>query len=194
MNLPNEKVVAVHGTMHKASCENCGAEMNFDNFCNQVETKIKDIYNLQSENGKKESEEICCDACGKATVKPKSVLFGSSLPTEFFECIEKDLPSADLLLIAGTSLVVSPANSLVYRVPNSTYRVVINNERAGKELQYLFTHPFIRDCFIQGSCEEVFLDLITELGWLEDLNRVIDNLSEDSVNLMIAKKNRSDEV
>ena len=115
------------------------------------------------------------------------------MPTEFFECIEKDLPSADLLLIAGTSLVVSPANSLVYRVPNSTYRVVINNERVGKELGIDYSPDAERDCFIQGSCDEVFLDLVTELGWLEDLNEAINNLPEDSVNLMIAKMNENDE-
>ena len=47
---------------------------------------------------------------------------------------EEDLPTCDLLIVAGTSLVVSPANSLVYRVPEETIRVVVNNERVGENL------------------------------------------------------------
>ena len=81
MNLPLDKIIPVHGTISKAACENCGKEMDFNHFCDQVETKIKDIYNPQT-NGGKESEEIRCESCGKATVKPQTVLFGSSLPND----------------------------------------------------------------------------------------------------------------
>ena len=181
-------IVPVHGTISKAACESCGKEMNFDTFCNQVETKIKDIYNLQS-NAPKVSEEIRCQSCGKATVKPQTVLFGSSLPEEFFERIEEDLPSTDLLIVAGTSLVVSPANSLVYRVPDSTYRVVINNEEVGKELGIDYSiADNKRDYFAQGNCDEVFLDLIAELGWFQDLNKLVDNLPQSSIESVKAKQ------
>ena len=196
VNLPDDKIIPVHGTISKAACEHCGKEMNFDTFCNQVETKIKDIYNLQSNsnNAPKESEEIRCQSCGKATVKPQTVLFGSSLPEEFFERIEEDLPSTDLLIVAGTSLVVSPANSLVYRVPDSTYRVVINNEEVGKELGIDYSNAENkRDYFAQGNCDEVFLNLITELGWSQDLNEVVDNLPQSSIELIEAKKKRRSE-
>lgn len=44
----------------------------------------------------------------RPTVKPTTVLFGSSLPKRFFECAQVDLPGTDLLIISGTSLVVSP--------------------------------------------------------------------------------------
>ena len=178
VNLPDDKVVSVHGTISKASCENCGKEMDFGNFCDMVESKIKDIYNPQ--NGPKESEVICCDACGKATVKPKTVMFGSSLPDEFFERADEDLPRTDLLIVAGTSLVVSPANSLVYRVSDTTYRVIINNQKVGKELGIDYGPNAERDFFAQGDCDNVFLDLICELGWLKDLNEVADNLPENS--------------
>ncbi len=29
-----------------------------------------------------------------------------------------------------------------------------------------------------GKCEDVFVDLICEMGWLRDLNKVVDNLPE----------------
>ena len=192
VDLPDEKVVSVHGNIGKASCENCGEEkMDFDAFCEEVEGKIKDIYN--PDNGPKESKPIHCESCGKATVKPKTVLFGSSLPSEFFECAEQDLPSTDLLIVAGTSLVVSPANSLVSNVPAITQRVIINNEPVGQELGIDYGTNSERDFFAQGNCDNVFLDLICELGWLQDLNEGVDNLPQASVDLMVTKKRQLDD-
>ena len=54
-------------------------------------------------------------------VKPNTVLYGRNLPSKFFECCEKDFDEnatdcTDLLLVIGTSLTVSPANSLVNMV------------------------------------------------------------------------------
>ena len=185
VDLPDEKVISVHGNIGKASCECCGEDMDFNAFCGEVEEKIKDIYN--PDNGPKESKPIYCEPCGKATVKPKTVLFGSSLPSEFFECAEQDLPSTDLLIVAGTSLVVSPANSLVYNVPETTQRVIINNEPVGRELGIDYGTNPERDFFAQGKCDNVFLDLICELGWLQDLNEEVDNLPRASVDLIRAK-------
>lgn len=184
MNIPDEKIVSVHGSINKASCENCGTHMDFEDFCDSVEKNIKDIYN--PERGPKESKPIYCKRCGRATVKPKTVLFGSSLPQAFFECSGQDLPSVDLLIVAGTSLVVSPANSLVYRVPQTTHRVIVNNEPVGRELGIDYGTNAERDFFARGNCDDVFLKLICELGWLKDLNKLKDNLAEGSVNLIQA--------
>lgn len=186
VGLPDDKIVSVHGSIAQVSCENCGKDADFDAFCDQVESNIKDIYNPQ--NGPEQSEPILCDACGRATIKPKTVLFGSSLPEEFFERAEEDLPSADLLIVAGTSLVVSPANSLVYKVPDTTYRVIINNEQVGRELGIDYGPDAVRDLFAQGNCEEVFLELIMELGWLQDLDEIAGDLPESSVHLVQSKK------
>jgi NAD-dependent deacetylase sirtuin 2 len=76
-----------------------------------------------------------------------------------------------LLIIAGTSLVVSPANSLVTRVPPSTRRIVINNEKVGTELGLQYGADSGRDSFIGGDCEGSFLELTARLGWLPDLDR-----------------------
>ena len=185
VNLPKDKIVSVHGAICQAGCETCGQDIDFNLFCNEVESKIKDIYS--PENGPRESSPIKCTACGRATVKPKTVLFGSSLPREFFENSSQDLPNADLLIVAGTSLVVSPANSLVYNVPSECQRVIINNEPVGKELGIEYGMDAERDFFAEGNCEDVFLDLICELGWISDLERERDNLPELSLNLMRAK-------
>lgn len=47
----------------------------------------------------------------RPTVKPTTVLFGSSLPKRFVECAAADLPGTDLLILTGSSLVVSPESS-----------------------------------------------------------------------------------
>jgi len=175
--------VNVHGTISEAQCEACGTNMDFDNFCDQVESKIKDIYNLDGKESPAKSTPILCTNCGKAQVKPKTVLFGRSLPKEFFVHSEEDLKTCDLLLVAGTSLVVSPANSLVYRVPEETIRVVVNNERVGEELGIDYGPNPARDYFASGNSDEIFLDLIKELGWLDDLNTYLDDLPVSSAEL-----------
>ena len=43
-------------------------------------------------------------------------LFGASLPQSFFEVLENDLPAA-VVIVAGTSLVVSPANLIALAAP-----------------------------------------------------------------------------
>ena len=181
-SLPDDKIVDVHGCISKVNCETCGQYMDFNDFCHQVETKIKNIYN--SNEGPTKSTPIHCPSCGNPTVKPNTVLFGSSLPQDFFDKASQDLPSTDLLIIAGTSLVVSPANSLVYNVPKDTLRAVVNNKPVGRELGIEYGSNTERDFFARGNCDEVFLDLIHELGWLADLREERDNLPEMSVKLI----------
>jgi NAD-dependent SIR2 family protein deacetylase len=95
--------------------------------------------------------------CGQALVKPTTVLFGRSLPEEFYVKSEEDLPTLDLLIVAGTSLVVTPANSLVYRVPEeSTMRVVVNTEAVGQELGSDYYNNPKRGFLAQGECNAVF--------------------------------------
>mmetsp|Transcript_17626 Transcript_17626/g.24291 ORF Transcript_17626/g.24291 Transcript_17626/m.24291 type:complete len:329 (-) Transcript_17626:639-1625(-) len=183
-NIPPEKIVAVHGTICKVSCEVCGTKVeSFDDFCDEVRVNIKDIYKVDPE-APDESKPIRCKSCGRAAVKPTTVLFGSSLPQEFFERATEDLPSVDVLIVAGTSLMVSPANGLVYNVPESTLRVVVNNQPVGSDLGIDYSSNAKRDFFAEGNCDEVFLDLIEHLGWLDDLALFLDELPESSAALL----------
>merc|ERR1711907_68716 len=110
-----ERVCNVHGSIANVTCEGCDERISFDSFCREVKAKIKDIYGID-EHAPKESENIYCPKCKKPLLKPSTVLFGSSLPSDFFVFARDDCPKADLLIVAGTSLVVSPANSLVTQV------------------------------------------------------------------------------
>lgn len=179
LELPAEKVVPVHGTIGEVACEACGRRHDFEAFCDRVKANIKDIY-AQDADAPKDSTPIACDACGQHTVKPTTVLFGASLPERFFEAKAADMPSTDLLIVAGTSLVVSPANSLVYSVPRSTVRLVVNREPVGEELGIVYGQGATRDVFAGGEADDVFLQLTRELGWLEEMRPMLPRLPEAS--------------
>jgi NAD-dependent SIR2 family protein deacetylase len=209
--IPKEKIVNVHGSLSQAACEGCGKSMDIADFCDKVQTNIKDIYNLQNDDKSPlESTPILCNHCQQPLVKPTTVLFGRPLPSEFFERTQEDMPHMDLLIVAGTSLVVSPANSLVYQCEDRAIRVVVNQDPVGQDLGIEYSDgpaetttnkPFQgqgqngygfygktkgdkRDFFAQGSCEEVFLELATELGWLEDLRSQMSELPTDSAEMV----------
>ena len=181
--LPLEKLVEVHGTIGDVACESCGAKADFDEFCDEVKLCIKDIYKVD-EDAPSSSKPIKCHKCGHATVKPTTVLFGSSLPKIFFDRIMEDLASVDLLIIAGTSLVVSPANSIVYNVPEDSLRMIVNMEPVGEELGIIYGKESKRDFFAKGMCDDIFLQLISHLGWYDDLKELINDLPEGSADMI----------
>jgi len=183
-SIPKNKIVNVHGTISEAACEFCGANVEFETFCENVRFSIKDIYGVDEE-APSASTPIHCQACGKPAVKPKTVLFGSNLPSEFFTCAEEDLGCADLLIVAGTSLVVSPANSLVYEVNENCMRMVVNMDEVGEELGIDYSPSnMTRDYFAKGSCENTFLELIGHLGWNDDLKSMSHLLPRSSADLL----------
>jgi NAD+-dependent protein deacetylase sirtuin 2 len=167
--IPLDKIVPVHGTIGEAACEGCGEIADYSRFCDEVRTKIKDIYK-QDQEAPTESTHILCHKCDLPLVKPRTVLFGRNLPPEFFFRCQQDLPKLDALIVAGTSLVVSPANSLVTAVPRKTIRVIVNRDPVGAELGIQYgADPTKRDFFAEGECDDVFLELTKELGWLDEL-------------------------
>ena len=83
--ISRELVTNVHGSLARVSCEGCGYEMPFDDFCAQVRTNVKDIYRTDP-TAPAESSNINCPRCNAPLVKPNTVLFGSSLPSEPLDC------------------------------------------------------------------------------------------------------------
>jgi NAD-dependent deacetylase sirtuin 2 len=181
--IPPERIVSVHGSIAEVCCENCNHRADFDEFCDAVRFNIKDINKLDP-HAPEMSTHILCTKCQLPLVKPRTVLFGRSLPSEFLEFIEEDLPLMDLLIVAGTSLVVSPANSVVFSVPDTTVRVVVNREPVGAELGIDYSLNAKRDFFAKGNCEDVFLELIQHLGWMDDLVAIVDVLPPSSASLV----------
>jgi len=125
------------------------------------------------------SSPVLCPSCTKPGVKPSTVLYGRSLPRAFHESCATDLPRCDLLLVAGTSLTVSPANYVPSQVPPACLRVLVNNERVGYDVG-LWRARTPADIFLPGSCDDVIASLLVELGWQEDVGRYAPHMCDRS--------------
>ena len=195
--LPEEKVIPVHGTMDRAECARCKTRTSFADFCHQVRNQIKDITGGDPA-APSVSTSINCTTCGYNALKPAIVLFRSSMPQDFFENVGPDSRDVDLLIVIGTSLKVAPANSLVWRVPRTALRLLVNREIVGEHLGMDFDHtPSTaagvtssntggRDYFAAGNCDDVLLDLMEHLGWLPDLESLLTDqqLPESSATML----------
>ena len=63
-------------------------------------------------------------------MKPDVILYGSSMSDRFFEGAQK-VNEADLLIVAGTSLTVGPANTIPCMVRTETIHRKKTHTRAG---------------------------------------------------------------
>ena len=99
----SKNVLEIHGTTLKAYCMDC-------------EKKYQGDYIFKSEGVPK------CD-CG-GIVRPDIVLYGEMLPESFQDSIDY-ITKADMLIVAGTSLTVAPANYLINYF-SGKYLVIIN--------------------------------------------------------------------
>eukprot|EP00299_Pterocystis_sp_00344_P010597 c4772_g1_i1.p1 GENE.c4772_g1_i1~~c4772_g1_i1.p1 ORF type:complete len:329 (-),score=93.35 c4772_g1_i1:17-856(-) len=169
VGIPEDKVVNVHGTIAAVSCEFCSTTLPLPTFCDRIKKNIKDIYNIDP-TAPQESTPISCDKCDQPGLKPSTVLYGRGLPESFFRNRSEDFPkNVDLLLILGTSLIVSPANSLVAVADKKVMRVLINKEEAGLDLGLQFGGNKARDVFLEGDCDTQVRQLAEACGWLEEL-------------------------
>lgn len=179
-----DKMVECHGTYFTAHCLNC-----------KKQYELKDIQE-QLEEGK----VIKCTECKEGVVKPDIVFFGEGLPDRFFDLMDEDFAECDLLIIIGTSLQVSPVNSLPSLVKTSVPRVLINNkivntykedlkiekDKDGNEklsesffapdpnFYFKFNHALNRrDIFLGGDCQKSIQELIKKLGWEDEYDSIV---------------------
>jgi NAD-dependent deacetylase len=102
----NEKVIEYHGTLNSATCQNCGQSYELD-------------YLLQN-------DVPACQNC-QHILKPDVVLFGDPI-TEHHRA-EHVIQQSELVLVLGTSLLVSPFNLLPeYASSISKPSILINRE------------------------------------------------------------------
>ncbi|NLZ65991.1 MAG: NAD-dependent protein deacylase [Clostridiales bacterium] len=98
-------VYEVHGSVLRNYCEKCNAFYDEKYMKNALSVPI-------------------CDKCG-GRVKPDVVLYEEGLDNEIWQNSINAISRADMLIVAGTSLVVYPAANLV-RYFNGKYLVIIN--------------------------------------------------------------------
>jgi NAD-dependent deacetylase len=83
----NKSVIPLHGTIQKLHCHKCNKAFSTERYSN--------------------GEYIC--ACG-GFIRPSVVLFGESLDYQMLKLAQQESQKADLFIVLGSSLVVSPAN------------------------------------------------------------------------------------
>lgn len=136
------RVTYCHGSFATATCMACG----------------------KGQSGEEVNEVIArsqiprCAVC-EGVMKPDVVLFNEPMPVGVNDRILEHVEQADLLLVAGTSLNVTPCSLIPHLVGVSgdVPRVLINMEPAGKDGDF--------DAFLQGPCDEIIGKILQHLGW-----------------------------
>jgi NAD-dependent deacetylase len=100
----SKRVAELHGTLQKLHCQSCGKEYSSEEYVN------KDYY---------------C-TCG-GVLRPSIVLFGETLPMEAFQFALEEAEKADLFIVLGSSLSVTPANQFPLIAKEHGARLVIIN-------------------------------------------------------------------
>lgn len=132
----SKNVYELHGTTQRNYCTKCGKEFEAD-------------YIFDS----KEAVPLC--ECG-GMVRPDVTLYGEQLPNQAVEQAVHAIETADMLIIAGTSLRVYPASSFIYKF-RGEHIVVINREPIGVQLGKT-------DLFFQESMGKVFEEIEKGIG------------------------------
>ena len=121
----SKNVLEIHGTVYKNHCIDCGKSYSAEY-----------VFN---------SKDIPKCSCG-GIIKPDVVLYGEQLPTSFVVAMDY-INKADLLIVAGTSLTVEPAASLV-RMFDGKHLVIINGSLTAYEGKAdLIIHDRLEDVF-----------------------------------------------
>lgn len=103
----SENVMELHGSFRTFHCHQCKKEYE------------RSVY--------LEGKSIC-DDCG-GTIRPGIVLFGENLPQETFAKAEQEALQADLFIVFGSSLSVSPANMFpLVAKENGAKLIIVNRE------------------------------------------------------------------
>ena len=121
----SKKVYEIHGSIYQNHCIKCHKFY-----------PAKYVF---------ESKGIPKCTCG-GIIKPDVTLYGEMLPESYIHA-QYFLKEADTLIVAGTSLTVEPASSLI-KLFNGTHLVIINNtETPYDHLADLVIHDNLKDVF-----------------------------------------------
>lgn len=108
----SDVVYELHGSLREAVCLDCG-----------------EVFAMEGVMDRVVRGEIppACGKCGSNLLKPNAVFFGEALPQDVWREAMELVPRCDLLVVIGSSLQVSPANSIPAMALHSGAKLVIIN-------------------------------------------------------------------
>lgn len=156
VGIPDDKLRCVHGSWRENKCLQCGKSYSIEDLRESVDNQQIPV----------------CKECG-GQIKPGIVFFGQKTNIED-EDIIYDSENADLLIVIGTSLRVSPVSDIP-RVMCKTPSILINRE----SVHCIFNAELL------GEGDEVILEVERKLGWnnSNENNENIENQNTDDANL-----------
>lgn len=113
----NKNVYELHGNLNCIFCQKCRKEDTIESFF----------------------QKAPCPSCG-GLLRPGVILFGEGLPEEAWEGAVYEIKKAKLLLVIGTSLLVSPVNQLPLLMGQKDKKILINHDPT--PLNHLFNIIF----------------------------------------------------
>ena len=108
---PAERIVEIHGTVHRWECVDCGARGPMEDALERVRSG---------------EEDPSCPVC-RGIMKSATILFGQSLVTSDLLRAERAATEAEVLLAVGTSLSVYPVAGMVEIAARAGRAVIIVN-------------------------------------------------------------------
>lgn len=127
----SKSVSELHGSLRMAKCNDCHKEYSWERILENNPPK--------------------CEVCS-GKVRPGVVLFGESLPLEALEKADTESSNAELFIVIGSSLEVSPANYFPVKAKNAGARLaIINNEETNMD--------DFADIVIRGKAKDVLQQL-----------------------------------
>lgn len=109
-----DTLIEIHGQTRQAACLRCGQRQPMGAVLERVRAG---------------DDDPCCESCG-GLLKAATVSFGQSLPPDDLHRAQQAAAACDLLLAAGTSLVVAPVAALPQMALEAGARLVILNAQA----------------------------------------------------------------
>ncbi len=138
------------------------------------------VFKLEFFDSRKKNPR--CSLGGRCILHPRRPGQSDYLPRDYWP--PSVFAKTDEKIFMGTSLTVAPANSLVYRVPPTALRMVMNDERVGRRLGIDCSEDAIRDVWARGRTDATCLDLAERMGWLDDLAAIADELPDSLAKLL----------
>lgn len=132
----SRNVLELHGNAQRAFCVKCGKGYTHEELFEKLEY----------------SAVPHCDCASGGVIKPDVILFGEQLPMNALQQSEKDCAECEIMIVAGSSLTVTPASIFPRIAVEAGAKLIIVN----RDKTYIDSKA---DVIIRDSIEVAFAEL-----------------------------------